>query len=123
MNPLRALFLSLSKMPPALMLLIIIGLSLAITISVTNTMSKEESTRREITTGSFDPNQKQKNVVYTLSYIPAGARIEQKQVTMRSMNELDIYDDAEVLMTDVVGATPTRAIPAHVQLRKSDLTP
>ncbi|MBS2004350.1 MAG: SAF domain-containing protein [Candidatus Obscuribacterales bacterium] len=123
MNPLRALFLSLAKMPPTLMLLIIIGLAVIITMSVTNTIGNEESTRREITPGSVDPSQKQKNVVYTLTYIPAGAKIEQKQVAMRSMNELDAYDDAEVSLASVLGATPSKPIPAHVQLRKSDFAP
>ena len=41
-NPLRALFLSLSRMPPAVMLLTIIGLAVVVTMMVTNQMTEEK---------------------------------------------------------------------------------
>ncbi len=43
MNPLRALFLSLSRMPPAVMLLIIIGLAVVVTMMVTGKVSESET--------------------------------------------------------------------------------
>lgn len=44
-NPFRALFLTLSRMPPVLMLIVIIGLAVAVTMSVMNTIGAAETQR------------------------------------------------------------------------------
>ncbi len=124
MNPLRALFLSLSKMPPVVMLLIVIGLAVLVTMMVTSKVSDQESrlnSSREARSSSVDPNRKVKQVVYSRTYIPAGATIENKQVEMRGIDELDVFDDAKVSLTEVVGTVLKRPIPAHAQIRKVDL--
>ena len=68
------------------------------------------------------PGDKHKVIVYSRSYIPAGSKIEDKQIALKSMNDLDIYDDAETSIATVVGATAIKSIPAHVQIRQIDVT-
>ena len=47
MNPLRALFLQLSRMPPALMLVLIIGLAVLITMTVTGNQQAQEQALKQ----------------------------------------------------------------------------
>jgi flagella basal body P-ring formation protein FlgA len=70
---------------------------------------------------SLNPNRKLKQVVYSRTYIPAGTTIENKQVEVRGTDELDIFDDAKVSLTEVVGTVLKRPIPANAQIRKVDL--
>ncbi len=122
MNPLRALFLSLSKMPPVVLLLIIIGIATLITMQVVGSVKDEQSSRNcDNQSTVTDPNRKVKEVVYSLTYIPAGSKILRKQVTLREADELDVFDDAQNSVASVVGVIPPKAIPAHAQLRRVDL--
>ncbi|CAN5406399.1 hypothetical protein BH10CYA1_BH10CYA1_01020 [soil metagenome] len=119
MNPLRGLFLKLSKMPPAAMLLVVIGMAVVVTMMLTTTASRNEDRQSTVA----DPDHKLKQVVYSLTYIPAGSKISSKQVAMRETDELDVFDDAQSSLANVVGVIPQRAIPAHAQLRRVDLDP
>lgn len=96
MNPLRALFLSLSRMPPAVMLLVIVGLAVVVTMMVTGKMSESES-RLKQREAEIDAQSKQTaSVVYASKDIPEGATIsadclEEKQVPagQKPMNALE----------------------------------
>jgi hypothetical protein len=141
MNPLRALFLSLSKMPPAVMLMIIIGLAIIVTMSVTGKVSQQEADYQAKL--AADPNSVQttqmyhhtksgtaapaaygtslKQAYYTVTYIPANSVLESKQIQQRNVGDLEVWDDAVLQTSDIVGHTVKHAVPANTQLRQSDL--
>jgi hypothetical protein len=123
MNPLRSLFLNLSKLPPALMLLLIIGLAVLVTMFVTSaevasTSSYGQSQVQKVSASTSGP---QKVALYSRTYIPLGSKIELKQIELRNTNELEVWDDAKVDTVSVVGATSKHAIPANAQIRRVDI--
>ncbi len=106
------------------MLLIIIGLAVTMTGFVASQISEQERTiNHGNQSTSVAPNGKVKQVVYSLTYIPAGSKIEGKQIALQAANELDVYDDAEDSLSSVIGVVSPRSIPAHAQLRRVDLAP
>ena len=130
MSNLRSIFLAISNMPPAVMLLIIIGLAITITTwtsslhesqiaaNVHQSQTAEDSQSGATKISSDRPHKK---VVFTLSYLPANNVIESKQITVRDIDALEIWDDAELTTADVIGKIPTHSIPANIQIRKGDL--
>jgi hypothetical protein len=131
MNPLRALFLSLSKMPPAVMLLVILGLAVIVTMTVTGKVAEQEKTvsaqqqqtNNSGTTSMAPANDSRKNKVafYTLTYIPATSKIESKQVEQRKVEELELWEDAILTQDQIVGHTARHAIPENTQIRAGDI--
>ena len=129
MSPLRALFLSLSKMPPIVMLLIIMGLSVVVTMMVTAKVDTQHAPTRDrssvnqaesASTGAPSSRPKRR-AYYSLAYLPAGATIMAKQVQLRNIDELELWEDAVIIPADVVGRAPKHAIPVNSQIRQIDL--
>jgi hypothetical protein len=134
MNPLRALFKSLATMPPLVMLLIVIGMAVMVTMMVAGKVSEQEaeylaaSAAKEQSGSQTDKpasmaatNGPRKTAYFAITYIPAGSPIESKQVEQRKIGELELWDDAVIIPTDVVGHTPKHAIPVNAQIRQTDL--
>lgn len=85
MNPLRALFLSLSRMPPALMLVLIVGLAIVVTMLVMNQVGEQQRSLKEQQAALQAKLEQKATVVYATKDIPEGATIasdalEEKQV-------------------------------------------
>lgn len=126
MNPIKALVISASKMPPAVMLLIIIGLAAVVTAVLTGKVSEQERSyasgqRMQQANKDSAPNAHSKRIAYARTFIPIGSRIESKQIEMRNTDELDVFDDSFTSLDEIVGANPKHSIPAHAQVRKVDL--
>jgi len=121
-NPIRSLFLSLSEVPPALMLLIIIGLAVVVTMSVTSKVSETES-RMAASQRSEQSDQdgKMLKAVCARSFIPAGSRIEDKQIELEELSDLQVWQDAVTNTSEVIGHTAKHSIPKDAQLRRVDL--
>jgi flagella basal body P-ring formation protein FlgA len=119
MNPLRAFFLTLSRMPPALMLTLIIGLAVMVTVAVApntaRTVQYQAQAEPAAVTGPH------KKAAYSRTYIPAGSKIEDKQIELRDTNDLELWDDAELATSSAVGNIAKHAIPANTQIRKIDI--
>ncbi|PWT98875.1 MAG: hypothetical protein C5B53_06130 [Candidatus Melainabacteria bacterium] len=124
MNPLRALFLSFSRMPPSVMLLIIIGLAVVVTMMVTGKVSESEKAYESSSgAGSIedvDPKNA-RTALYSRTYIPANTKIEDKEIEERKIDKLEIWDDATSTSSDVIGHTTKHAIPENAQIRQIDL--
>jgi flagella basal body P-ring formation protein FlgA len=118
------------------MLLIIIGMAVVLTMVVTAAESRHQenySAGSTANTAVASPaasatpprvvlqSANSKTAFYSLSYIPAGSTIVSKQVQAREINELELWDDAALLQSDVVGGVARHAIPSNAQIRKSDL--
>jgi hypothetical protein len=131
MSKSRALFLAISRMPTALMLVIIISAVVTLTMWLTATENGLQASAVRNAVGeavASDPNtaavhsdRPHKKVLYALSYLPANAPIEAKQVALRDVDDLQAFDDAEQLTTNVIGKAPAHGIPENAQIRKIDL--
>ena len=113
LTPLRALFLSLSKMPPALMLLIIIVLAVMTTMIVTAKTSQLEA---ELEKKTMSP------VVVARRVIPADTKIDRKMVIQKRSKEVAIFQDALTTIPNAVGRYTTHEIPLNAQIREVDLS-
>jgi Flp pilus assembly protein CpaB len=123
-NPIRNIFLALAKMPPAIMLLIIIGLAVVVTMMVTDTVSDSEREYRRVQAASQDRRSNSSSatqVVCARSYIPAGSKIEEKQIEMRDFDQLQVWEDAVTTTKDVVDHATKHAIPEDAQIRQIDV--
>lgn len=116
MNPLRKIFLGLSRMPPALMLLIIIGLATLVTMMVTGRVSKLEA-ERELKRG----NGTMSAVIVSTCKIPAQSEIKRSMIAKKRVQEVSIWQDSMTTIPNVVGRTSAKDIPANVQIREADL--
>src|SRR3984885_13749733 len=94
MNPLRALFLSLSRMPPAVMLLIIIGLAVVVTVMVTGKVSEKKKTFQEKKQKLENKMNAKGKVVYTIKDIPEGQTIPTEALEEREIEQSKIPQDA-----------------------------
>lgn len=115
MNPLRAFFLTLSRMPPAVMLVIIIGLAVLTTMIVTGKVSQEEEKLQA------ERSSRTEYVVMSVDEIPASTEIDKTMIVQRRAAEKDIWSDAIKSKSNAVGRVTDKTIPAHSQIRECDL--
>jgi pilus assembly protein CpaB len=84
MNPIRSLFVGLSRMPPAVMLLLIVGLAVVVTMVVTGNLTDVQRRAQERERALKALYESKSNVVCTIKDIPQGepitaASIQEKQ--------------------------------------------
>lgn len=110
------------------MLLIIIGLAVIVTCSVTNRVADQEvglhNTRNETVqteARAVSSNRPTHKAFYSTSYIPTGCVVESKQVEQRNVDALEVWDDAASQSSDIIGHTAKHAIPTNTQIRQGDL--
>lgn len=110
---LRSCFLGLSRMPPALMLLVVICMAVFVTMLVTGRMSRLEKERA----ASHSCN----GVLVSTCRIEAGTRIDSSMVRLSKVPVDRIFDDALSAGDDVVDRVTYHTIPAREQIREADL--
>lgn len=103
MNPLRSLFVTLSRMPPALMLLIIIGLAVVVTMAVTGNLSEtqRQAAQREAALRAL--YESKSRVVYAAKDIAQGDTITADALQEKEEQVSKIPADAMSGTTSVVG--------------------
>jgi len=105
MNPFRSLFLSLSRMPPILMLFIILGLAVVVTVLVTGKMN-EDAAKNQQQINAMQAQQNEKTtVVYAVKDIGEGDVIAQDAVEERQVLKDKAPVDACVSASSIVGQT------------------
>lgn len=123
MNPLRALFLSLSRMPPAVMLLIIIGLAVVVTMMVTGKVSESEQSY-QTKVKELEAAQKAKGkVVYATKDIPEGSTIPTESLEEREVEQAKIPVDAITSSSLAAGRVTKSGIAAGQVVSQHDLAP
>ncbi|HEY9717747.1 MAG TPA: hypothetical protein V6C69_09780, partial [Trichormus sp.] len=125
LNPFTSLFMSLSRMPPAVMLLIVLGFSVLVTMIVTGKVSESQD-RYAQQKGDLAASQDGSSIATKRAYcattlIPQGCSIERKQIQEKNVNELEVWDDAVPDVTSIVGRKPKKDIPLNAQIRQGDL--
>jgi pilus assembly protein CpaB len=123
MNPLRALFLSLSRMPPAVMLLIIIGLAVVVTMMVTGKVTEQEKTF-QAKQAELESKMSQKGkVVYTIKDIPEGQTIPTEALEEREIEAAKIPQDAITSASLAAGRVAKYGISTGQIVSQHDLAP
>lgn len=135
-NPIRALFLKMSMMPPALLLLIILGLAVIVTMMVTGKISEEEARylathpTEDITASGADPSAQPwqseqparlRSAVFSRKPIPAATEIDSTYLRIQKVAEPRLWSDSFPSTDKVLGRTARSAIPEGNQIRAIDL--
>ncbi len=115
-NPLRFVFIKLSQMPPAVMLLVIMGLAVTVTMMVTGKVSEQEEKLE-----ASQPRTSTAFVVMSDEAIPARTEINRTMIVQRRAAETEIWQDAITSKSNAIGRMTDKLIPAHTQIRESDL--
>lgn len=123
MNPLRALFLSLSRMPPAVMLLIIIGLAVVVTMMVTGKVSEQEKTFQSKQAELEQKMNAKGKVVYTIKDIPEGQTIPTEALEEREIENSKIPQDAITSASLAAGRVAKYGISTGQIVSQHDLAP
>jgi pilus assembly protein CpaB len=123
MNPLRALFLSLSRMPPAVMLLIIIGLAVVVTMMVTGKVSEQENTFKSKQAELEQKMNAKGKVVYTVKDIPEGQTIPTEALEEREIEQSKIPQDAITSASLAAGRVAKYGISTGQIVSQHDLAP
>lgn len=114
MNPIRAMFLSLSRMPPVVMLLIIIGMAVVVTMMITGKVNQQEAKLQE-QAGDAE------YVVMSSKTIPAHTEIDKTMIVQRRAYSSEVWSDAIMQKSNAIGRTTDKLIPANCQIREADL--
>ncbi|HEY9785977.1 MAG TPA: Flp pilus assembly protein CpaB [Candidatus Obscuribacterales bacterium] len=123
MNPLRALFLSLSRMPPAVMLLIIIGLAVVVTMMVTGKVSESETKYAQQVEEMKRRAEAKGKVVYAVKDIPEGQTIPTEALEERELEQTKIPQDAITSATLAAGRVAKYGIASGQIVSQHDLAP
>jgi pilus assembly protein CpaB len=123
MNPLRALFLSLSRMPPAVMLLIIIGLAVVVTMMVTGKVSESETKYAQQVEEMKRKAEAKGKVVYAIKDIPEGQTIPTEGLEERELEQAKIPQDAITSASLAAGRIAKYGIASGQIVSQHDLAP
>jgi len=123
MNPLRALFLQLSRMPPALMLLVIIGLAVVVTMMVTGKVSESEKTFEARKAELEQKATAKGKVVYTTKDIPEGQSIPSDALEEKEIEQNKVPADAITSSSLAAGRVAKYGISAGQIVSQHDLAP
>jgi pilus assembly protein CpaB len=123
MNPLRTLFLSLSRMPPALMLLVIIGLAVVVTMMVTGKVSESEKTFEARKQELEQKASAKGKVVYTVKDVPEGQTIPSDALEEREIEQNKIPADAITSSSLAAGRVAKYGISQGQIVSQHDLAP
>lgn len=94
MNPLRALFLSLSRIPPAVMLMVIVGLAVVVTVLVTDQISRQDKEYRTQLAEINARAQEKSKVVFAVKDISEGKTISSDALEERQLERARVPHDA-----------------------------
>ncbi len=121
MNPLRALFVSLSRMPPAVMLLIIVGLAVLVTMMVTGRMGESERAAKEQEAALKAKYEQKSKIVYAVKDIPEGATISAADLEEKEELTSKVPPDALASGSLAVGRIAKYGIPQGAIVSARDL--
>src|SRR4029077_20791659 len=94
MNPLRSLFVQLSRIPPAAMLLVIVGLAVMVTMMVTDVLHRQEQSYIDKERDLQTKLDAKTTVVYAVRDIPKGQQIPSEALDERRVDTARAPQDA-----------------------------
>ncbi len=123
MNPLRSLFLQLSRMPPALMLVLIIGLAVLITMMVTSNQTAQEQALKAKESDLIAKMSAKGKVVYAIKDIPEGSTIPVEALEEKEIEQAKIPQDALTSASLAAGRVAKYGIQTGQIVSQHDLAP
>lgn len=123
MNPFRSLFLALSRMPPVMMLFIILGLAVVVTMYVMNILNDREGEIHRIQAANEAKNNAKVKVVYATRNIDQDEMISQESVEERDVEAARAPVDGYEKINAVVGQVAAYPIPAGTVVSNHALKP
>lgn len=123
MNPMRSLFLSISRIPPAMMLLIIVGLASLITFQVSAYLNKKEAAYDDELNKMKAAQAAKGKVVYAVRDIPEGTAIPMDYLEERELEVGKIPVDSISNASLVAGRVSKFGIMSGQLLSQHDLAP
>ncbi len=123
LNPLRTLFLMLSRTPPAIMLLMIIGVAVLITVTVTSTESGRDKAFNEQLQDLERKNSAKTKVVYVIKDIADGQMITSEALEEKEIELTRTPQDAVTSSTIAIGRTVKYGVSMGQILSTHDLAP
>lgn len=123
MNPLRALFLTISRMPPALMLLVIVGLATTATLVVTDHLNSKDAEMRAKEKAMLDQLNKKGTIVVAAKDIPEGQTISIEALMEQQVEQSKIPQDAVSTTTLAAGRVAKYGITSGQIVSQHDLAP
>jgi pilus assembly protein CpaB len=123
MNPLRAFFLQLSRMPPAVMLLIVVVLAVGVSIMVTNKLNEQQKVADAQRMEYEQKLNAKAKVVYAVKDIPEGQAIDSSAIEERDIDQSKMPIDAIQSSSLAAGRVAKSGIPANQIVSQHDLAP
>lgn len=122
MNPIRALMLSLSRMPPVVMILIIFAFGAAVAMLVTGKMSETERAAKEQEAALKAKYEQKAKVVYTTKDIAEGSTISADSLEEKEVDAGKAPIDSFSTVSQAVGRVAKYGIPAGQVVTSHDFT-
>jgi pilus assembly protein CpaB len=123
MNPLRALFIGLSRMPPAAMLLIIVGLAVVVTMLVTNTIDETKKLSAARTADIEAQLSAKGKVIFATKDVPEGQPIPSDALEEKEIEASKVPPDALTSASLAAGRIAKYGISANQMVSQHDLAP
>jgi len=123
MNPLRTLFVGISRMPPAVMLATIIGLAVGVTLLVTDRLKTQEDDYRKKTDAMTAQMSAKSTVVYASKDIPEGQTIPSEALEERQIETAKQPQDAIPSASMAAGRVSKYGIAQGQIVSQHDLLP
>lgn len=123
MNPFRSLFLSLSRMPPVLMLFVILGLAVVLTMLVMHQITEGDRKVQALTAAQEAAANQKVKVVYSTKDIEEGEMISREALEERDVESAKAPVDALASAAAVEGNIAAYTIPAGTVLSNHALKP
>ncbi len=123
LNPLRTLFLMLSRTPPAIMLLMIIGVAVLVTVTVTSSESVRDKAFNDTLKDLERKNNAKTKVVYVIKDIADGQVITSEALEEKEIELARTPQDAVTNSTIAIGRTVKYGVSTGQILSTHDLAP
>ena len=123
LNPLRTLFLMLSRTPPAIMLLMIIGVAVLVTVTVTSSESVRDKAFNDTLKDLERKNNAKTKVVYVVRDIADGQVITSESLEEKEIELTRTPQDAVTNSTIAIGRTVKYGVSTGQILSTHDLAP
>lgn len=123
MNPLRSLMLMLSRTPPAVMLVAIVGLAVLITFTVTSSQEASKAQLDEQMKQMQERANSKSKAVYVVKDIPEGAVIEADNLSEKDIETTRMPADALPSAANAIGRRCKFGVNAGQILSSHDLSP
>ena len=123
MNPLRSIFVQISRIPPAVLLMFIVGLAVVVSMCVNDAMTKKERALQDQADKMKASLKAKATVVYAIKDVPEGETISSEALQERPIELARVPQDAIASSTLAAGRVAKYGISSGQIVSQHDLAP